>query len=175
MYNRSQYNRAGYNRSASLAFEWVATVNATTESVGTLQITRYYDGAAEAATTSSGEIVRTALFVDGATAEAETDTIAEYIRTIYQSGQADAETTGSGSAVSTYGSVTMAIENVNMSPGDELIIDTEHMTVTLNGVNIVDRVSDESVFFKLMPGENDVIVEGGTTADVKILWKDRWL
>lgn len=32
-----------------------------------------------------------------------------------------------------------------------------------------------SAFFKLQPGENDIIVEGGTTADVKILWKDRWL
>lgn len=57
----------------------------------------------------------------------------------------------------------------------ELIIDTEHMTVTLNGANIIDRVSDDSAFFKLQPGENDIIVEGGTTADVKILWKDRWL
>ena len=47
--------------------------------------------------------------------------------------------------------------------------------VTLNGANIIDRVSDDSAFFKLQPGENDIIVEGGTTADVKILWKDRWL
>ena len=76
---------------------------------------------------------------------------------------------------STYGSVTMVIEGVNMVAGDELIIDTEHMTVTLNGANIIDRVSDDSAFFKLQPGENDIIVEGGTTADVKILWKDRWL
>ena len=67
------------------------------------------------------------------------------------------------------------VEGVNMVAGDELIIDTEHMTVTLNGVNIVDRVSDDSAFFKLQPGENDIIVEGGTTADVKVLWKDRWL
>ena len=64
---------------------------------------------------------------------------------------------------------------MNMVAGDELIIDTEHMTVTLNGVNIVDRVSDSSVFFKLMSGVNDIIVEGGTTADIRILWKDRWL
>ena len=69
----------------------------------------------------------------------------------------------------------MVIEGVNMVAGDELIIDTEHMTVTLNGENIIDRVSDDSAFFELEPGENDIIVEGGTTADVKILWKDRWL
>ena len=100
-----------------------------------------------------------------ATANAETDTSAtlKIIRYL------------DGTGVSTYGSVTMVIEGVNMVAGDELIIDTEHMTVTLNGANIIDRVSDDSAFFKLQPGENDIIVEGGTTADVKILWKDRWL
>ena len=175
MYNHSPYNRAAYNRSASFVFEWVAVASATAESLGALLIIRYFDGAAEAVTTSSGEIIRIALFEDGATVEAVSEAVAEYIRHIFQRGRADAETTGSGAAVSTYGSVTLTIENVNMGPGDELIIDTEHMTVTLNGINIVDRVSDESVFFKLMPGDNDIIVEGGTTADVKILWKDRWL
>lgn len=173
MYNRSPYNRASYNRSASFVFEWTAIASATTESGGALIIVRYFDGAAAAETASSGEIIRIVLY--SGEAEAISEAAAEYIRTIYQTGQADAITTGSGSAVSTYGSVTMVIENVNMKPGDELIIDTEHMTVTLNGVNIVDKVSDESVFFKLKDGENDVIVEGGTTADIKILWKDRWL
>lgn len=175
MYNRLTYNRAAYNRSASFVFEWTAIASATAEAAGALLIVRYFDGAAEAVTTSSGEIIRTALFVDGATAEAVAEAIGEYIRTIYQTGQADAEAIANAAAVSTYGSVTLVIEGVNMVAGDELIIDTEHMTVTLNGINIVDRVDDESVFFKLMPGENDVIVEGGTTADVKILWKDRWL
>jgi hypothetical protein len=47
--------------------------------------------------------------------------------------------------------------------------------VTLNGVNIVDRITDASAFFKLMSGMNDIIVEGGTVADIKVLWKDRWL
>lgn len=69
----------------------------------------------------------------------------------------------------------MTILGVNMVPGDELVIDTEHMTVTLNGENIIDRVSDDAVFFKLMSGINDITVEGGTTADVRIVWKDRWL
>ena len=174
MYNRSPFNRASYNRSASFVFEWVAVANATAESGGALLIIRYFDGAAVAETTASGEIVRIALFAE-AEADAVAEALAEYIRTIFQTARADAVSTASGLAVSTYGSVTMVIEGVNMEPGDELIIDTEHMTVTLNGINIVDRVSDESFFFKLMPGDNDIIVEGGTTADVKILWKDRWL
>ena len=108
-------------------------------------------------------------------AEAVAEAIGDYIRTLFFEGDAIAEANASGTGVSTYGQEVMVVEGVNMVAGDELIIDTEHMTVTLNGVNIVDRVSDSSVFFKLMSGVNDIIVEGGTTADIRILWKDRWL
>lgn len=155
MYNRTPYNKTTYNRTTSIVFEWLATANAETDTSATLKIIRYLDGSAAAVATASGVFVR--VLLPSALAEAE------------------AVATASGTGVSTYGSVTMVIEGVNMVAGDELIIDTEHMTVTLNGANIIDRVSDDSAFFKLQPGENDIIVEGGTTADVKILWKDRWL
>ena len=130
-------------------------------------------GSAAAVATASGVFVR--VLLPSALAEAEAGSVGDYIRTLFFSALAEAVATASGTGVSTYGSVTMVIEGVNMVAGDELIIDTEHMTVTLNGANIIDRVSDDSAFFKLQPGENDIIVEGGTTADVKILWKDRWL
>lgn len=42
-------------------------------------------------------------------------------------------------------------------------------------LGVSKEIVENSAFFKLQPGENDIIVEGGTTADVKILWKDRWL
>ena len=130
-------------------------------------------GSAAAVATASGVFVR--VLLPSALAEAEAGSVGDYIRTLFFSALAEAVATASGTGVSTYGFVTMVIEGVNMVAGDELIIDTEHMTVTLNGANIIDRVSDDSAFFKLQPGENDIIVEGGTTADVKILWKDRWL
>ena len=153
MYNRTPYNKTTYNRTTSIVFEWLATANAETQTSATLKIIRYLDGSAAAVATASGV----------------------FVRVLLPSALAEAVATASGTGVSTYGSVTMVIEGVNMVAGDELIIDTEHMTVTLNGANIIDRVSDDSAFFKLQPGENDIIVEGGTTADVKILWKDRWL
>ena len=153
MYNRAPYNRTAYNRTLSIVFEWLATANAEADTSATLRIIRYMGGSAVAVSTASGE----------------------YVRVFLPSALAEAIATATGAGVSTYGSVTLVIEGVNMVAGDELIIDTEHMTVTLNGANIIDRVSDDSAFFKLQPGENDIIVEGGTTADVKILWKDRWL
>ena len=173
MYNRAPYNKTAYNRTTSIVFEWLATANAETDTAAEVKVIRYLDGSAEAITNVSGAFVR--VLMPAALAEAETGSVGDYIRTLFFSALAEAVATASGTGVSTYGSVTLIIEGVNMVAGDELIIDTEHMTVTLNGANIIDRVSDESAFFKLQPGENDIIVEGGTTADVKILWKDRWL
>ena len=173
MYNRTPYNRTQYNRKARFVFEWTATANAESGSGGALLVIRYLAGTAEAETSASGEVVRILLFTSAAEAVAEA--IGDYIRTLFFEGDAIAEANASGTGVSTYGQEVMVVEGVNMVAGDELIIDTEHMTVTLNGVNIVDRVSDSSVFFKLMSGVNDIIVEGGTTTDIRILWKDRWL
>lgn len=173
MFNLTPYNRAPYNRKARFVFEWTATANAETTSGGAVLVIRYLLGSAEAETTSSGELVRVVL--PSGTAEAVTEAVGDYIRTRFFSAVAEAESNASGTGVSTYGQEVMTVAGVNMLPGDELIIDTEHMTVTLNGVNIVDKVSDASVFFKLKDGINDIIVEGGTTADIKILWKDRWL
>lgn len=39
-----------------------------------------------------------------------------------------------------------------LSPGDVLIIDLKDMTATLNGLNVVDKISGE--FFSLLPGAN---------------------
>lgn len=173
MYNRTPYNRAPYNRKARFVFEWTATANAESGSGGAVLIIRYLSGEAEGETSSSGVVVR--VLLPSGTAEAVAEAVGDYIRTRFFDGVAEAISNASGTGVSTYGQEVLTVAGVNMVAGEELIIDTEHMTVTLNGVNIVDRVSDSSVFFKLMSGVNDLIVEGGTTADIKILWKDRWL
>ena len=163
MYNRTPYNKTTYNRTTSIVFEWLATANAETDTSATLKIIRYLDGSAAAVATASGVFVR--VLLPSALAEAEAGSVGDYIRTLFFSALAEAVATASGTGVSTYGSVTIAGETVDLT----------RYAVTLNGANIIDRVSDDSAFFKLQPGENDIIVEGGTTADVKILWKDRWL
>lgn len=174
MYNRAAYNRTQYNRKSLFTFEWTATASAESGSGGTLLVTRYLTGAAEAASASAGVVIRLLLLTG--TAEAASAAASGYIRrTVFFSADATAEANASGTGVSTYGQEVLTIEGVNMVAGDELVIDTEHMTITLNGANIVDRVSDASVFFKLMSGVNDITIEGGTTADIRILWKDRWL
>lgn len=173
MYNRTPYNRTPYNRSEVFAFEWLSTVYADAATTASLLIIRRFAASVEAVASASGNFIRVLFFDSGA--EATTEAIGVYIRTLFFASEVDAIAYASGTGVSNYGSVTLVIDGVNMSAGDELVIDTEHMTVTLNGANIVDRITDASAFFKLMSGENEIIVEGGTTADIRVLWKDRWL
>jgi hypothetical protein len=173
MYNRTHYNRQSYNRKSRSEFEWTGTATAESRASGSLLIERRLAGnVAEAAAEAFGEIIRRHLFE--ALPRPPRRPPARSSASLF-SGTAVAEANASGAGVATYGQEVMTILGVNMVPGDELVIDTEHMTVTLNGENIIDRVSDDAVFFKLMSGINDITVEGGTTADVRIVWKDRWL
>lgn len=65
-----------------------------------------------------------------------------------------------------------------LKPNDELRIDTEKMTVELNGVNVIKYFSSDSDFFYLKPSENIILYSNNkptSKSEVKILWKDRWL
>lgn len=57
--------------------------------------------------------------------------------------------------------------------GDELIIDTDHMTATLNGVNVIQYVTDDSTFFPIH-AEDQIEISGNGQAAVVVQWKDRW-
>ncbi len=65
-----------------------------------------------------------------------------------------------------------------LKPGDELVIDTCEMTVSVNGQNMMKFVSNDSEFFSLLPGDNEIIYTDGVTTrkvSIDILWKDKWV
>lgn len=77
-----------------------------------------------------------------------------------------------------YGTEYIKLPGLVLKPGQELVIDTEAMTVTLNGVNAAELVSMDSDFISLSPGENILVFEDGgqsRAAQIKIEWKPRWL
>lgn len=83
-----------------------------------------------------------------------------------------------GSQINFYELLTMLIQDLNMKSGDTLIIDSGHMVVSLNGVSVVEKITDESVFFDLKPGLNELSVSpinASASASIKLLWKDRWV
>lgn len=76
------------------------------------------------------------------------------------------------------GEETIKLSGLILKPGDELVIDTGEMTVSVNGENMMKFVSNDSEFFNLLPGDNEIIYTDGVTTrnvSIDILWKDRWV
>jgi hypothetical protein len=78
-----------------------------------------------------------------------------------------------------YGTEEMSFPGLALRPGDELVIDTDLMTVTLNGVNIVHYASMDSKFIQLLAGSNTLVWQDASgasrQASVRVEWKPRWL
>ena len=77
-----------------------------------------------------------------------------------------------------YGLEFIRMPELVLKPGQELIIDTEDMTVTLDGVNAAHLVTIDSDFIQIAPGENILVYEDGIlnrSVQIKIEWKPRWL
>lgn len=84
----------------------------------------------------------------------------------------------SSAGFNTYRYEYIELPDLTLKSGDELIINTDEMTVTLNGQNVVQYLSRDSEFFLFNPHENEVIYTSGNPndkVDIKILWKDAYL
>lgn len=76
------------------------------------------------------------------------------------------------------GEAVIALEGLTLAPGDELIINTIDMTVTVNGQNGMKYFSPYSEFFALLNGANTLIYSDTVAArkiNFDVIWKDRWL
>ena len=70
------------------------------------------------------------------------------------------------------------LPGLQIMPGDELVVDMDNQTVSLNGQNVMRFVDNDSVFFKFNPGTNEVTytnTDAAGRAEIRILWHDRWL
>jgi len=76
------------------------------------------------------------------------------------------------------GEAVIALEGLTLAVGDELIINTIDMTVTVNGQNGMKYFSPYSEFFALLNGANTLIYSDTVAArkiNFDVIWKDRWL
>ena len=83
-----------------------------------------------------------------------------------------------GGSSEMFGYATISLPDLIIPPGGDLVIDTEDMTVMLNGEDVTRYFGADSEFFKLKPSDNVIIYEDGEeNRDIlyRILWKDLWL
>lgn len=171
MFGHIYFNQGAFNREASSISGWTGNAQAIATAEANLRLTKYMSGAANAVANAVAEAGT--IHYMTASANAEATGTATPIRKRYMTGTADAVATGV--AVSLYGIGTdyLALE-LNVHAGDDIIIDTERMTLMVNSQNAIYMLSDDSTFFDLEK-DDYITVSGNGTATVTLLWKDRWL
>lgn len=173
MFNTIAFNRAPFNRyvAGGESFMPSGAAYAETEAIGAIRLIKRMDGSTEAvavAAAAAGLLSRMS-----AQAEAEAAALADYIRKRYFFGHADA--VAEASALSLYGKGTDVLElEIDLHAGDDLVIDTERMTMLINSRNAIYALSDDSTFFNLQKGDY-ITITGTGVATITLLWKDRWL
>ncbi|NLY46805.1 MAG: hypothetical protein GX053_12590 [Tissierella sp.] len=76
------------------------------------------------------------------------------------------------------GESVIDLEGIILRPGEELVINTIDMTVTINGQNAMEYFSNDSEFFNLLNGLNTLIYNDSNSSrnvSFDVIWKDRWL
>ena len=172
MFGQISFNRGAFNRtSEGAAFSWTGNAQAVAEAEADLRLTKRMSGAADAVATAMATASN--IHYMSGVADALATALSDWIRKVYLGGQADAVATGSAVGVYQMGADYLAF-TVNLTAGDDLIIDTERMTILRNNQNFIYALDDNSTFFDLAKGDY-ITVTGDGTATVTLLWKDRWL
>ena len=176
MFGQIAFNRSYFNRqSEGETFVWSGSAQAFSEAACQVHLIKKMVSEADAA--AAGSITAGIKHYAISVAPAEADGTANQIRYRYfKEGKADAVATGVAGGLYAVGTDFLQIldEKLTLHAGDELIIDTDRMTVLVNNRNAVDALSDDSTFFNLTKGDS-LTIEGTGTATVTLLWKDRWL
>lgn len=144
---------------------------------GRLNATLAYEGKAEAVLTTGGAIGIIKPLYGDALMRLETSS-ALFTRQRIFNGNKFFILEVTSKSFNTYRYEYIKLPDLVMKTGDELVINTDEMTVTLNGQNVIKYLSRDSEFFLFNPHENDIIYKSGNTSDkvdIKILWKDAYL
>ena len=172
MYGHLSFNRSAFNRQLdSTDFNWTGIADAVAIGEAELRLTKNMSAQADALATGIAEASN--VHYMSAHGDAVASIQADWIRPHYMSGHADAVSSAVAGSIYAVGTDFLALE-VSLHAGDDLIIDTERMTMLLNNQNAIYLLSDDSTFFELAKGDY-ISVSGSGTATVTLLWKDRWL
>ena len=69
------------------------------------------------------------------------------------------------SVINQTGNQKIELDNLTMADADVVVIDTQTRTVTLNGADVYDLLSEDSSFMTILPGDNIMALNSDTTSD----------
>jgi len=198
MFNRQPFNRGKFNRSVNVANSvfLYGEIDLELGAAGKLNASNTFKGNAALSLTTTGKATYSAnlkgdmelfLFTDGQVTRlrpfegnADISIAAEgkIVRARIIGGDALLSLTVGNEGFNTFRYEIISLPGLLIGQGDELIIDMENMTITLNGQNAMRYLSRDSEFFRLNPGNNEITYHSTVTAgrvDLRILWKDAWV
>ncbi len=72
---------------------------------------------------------------------------------------------------------TIEFTGLGLKPGQTLIIDTDELDVFIDNILDVDKVTKDSVFFQLEPGENEITFSSPNNPNLQVtlIYQNRWL
>ncbi len=172
-YNLGKYNIAGGAASAS------GTVVAHSEMYGEPYVIYHASGSSHTIGKMEAAMPTRIVPITGNTIEATSDMEAQYYKRVEAIGtSADAVSGMTVQTAAVFGVDVLSLPELVLKPGQELIIDTDNMTATVDGENAIHLLSDESVFFFLAQGEDIITYIDNSNerqVNLKVMWKDRWL
>lgn len=192
-FNRMAFNRGKFNASAHKR----SNANVFMSAAGDLTVTRAFSGEAGITlNTGSGALNASSTFGGDSkiTLFADADISASYsfagtadiilsavgrMNIIHNlNGAAFVVLEAIGQDFNTFRVEYIELPDLVLRTGDELIIDTDAKTITLNGQNVMRHFSRTSDFFNFNPRENEIEYLSNNPDDrveIRILWKDAWL
>lgn len=176
--NRRPFNRAGFNR---LSQTTQGAGGITLMKMKAAPVTAQRDIVAllnPASSKMTGTCKATNVKYAGGSAALIMSGSGKATRVIYASaGYSKMIMSGSADSI-VQGEAVINLTGLTLAPGDELIINTIDMTVTVNGQNGMQYFSLDSDFFSLLNGANKIVYSDAVSSRkvlVDIIWKDRWL
>lgn len=178
MYNRAAYNRTPYNIAANAPeVRGMATLELVATGKGYVRSNPGASTVMLEAITAGGEPSRKRYGGTGRIAIEMASSGFAGKRMFAIANTALLEMIAAGGYIGIYGSDIIHLSGITIPPGSELVIDTDEMTITLDGENAIRYLTNDSVFFTLEPGQNIMSLDGDAQSltDIYIIWKDRWL
>ena len=175
MFNRSAFNATSFNRYLAAQPGVVSLqgkITATSKAAASMLVKHINAATIAANSSTSADYIRGQEF--SGNASALSNTRAKYIRSRRFEAFIAGDSLAYATSLSAYDTEFLRLMWLGLKAGDELYIDTENMTVYINGQNAVNKLTADSSFFELDKSSR-VQFEGDGQANLTLLWKDRWL
>lgn len=177
MFNRQPYNRGKFNVSSSSTLG-NSGIGLMLMKVNSVPSSKIISAIGSTKLAMNEEVISTIVKYNNGSSELLLDSHGEGTKVFIVLSNASNMAISTEANQALAGESIITLEGIDLKPGDELVINTCDMTITINGQNAMEYFSDDSEFFNLLSGLNTLIYSDSNSSrniSFDVIWKDRWL